>query len=212
MLEGVEHLRRTITADLIDGVDRVGVMIECKCDDVVKAAEVYPVTGFRLLCKLDSTPVTECDAEATPVHGLYKLVELGVPVEKCATQGLGDVLGHIASDDAFVADELNVDDHRVAGDSEPCSPKIGLRYVEAVDDAVNVDVPTGGRWTPLDFGKRTSTRDTLTPESPSSKSSEGSIEPVKLCSKRSVVDLEGESEETDGCTGECIKDISSKHP
>jgi hypothetical protein len=177
----------------------------------MEAPDVDPVPGVRLLCELNAPPVTEGDAESSARHGLDKLVELGLPVEESVVEGLGDVLGYVASNDPLVLHELDVNYHRIPGDCIPCPPEIGLGDVEPVQHAVHVDIPTLGGRTPLYFSEGTSAIDAFFPECPVAKSSEALVEPVNLSGKWAVVDLESKRQKPDRIAFECLEHVSCQH-
>lgn len=83
--------------------------------------------------------------------------------------------------------------------------------IEAVDDAVNVDVPGPPLSAPLDLSESTATMNAGLPELTAAESTEAGVEAVDLRSEWAVVGAESQSEEASGFVSESVDDVGREN-
>lgn len=89
------------------------------------------------------------------MHSGHDFVELLGTVDESVVQRLANVFCDVTSDVFRTANRPNVENVRVGRNFEPSLGQFSLRKKETLQEAVDVDIPCRGRFTPLDFDKRT---------------------------------------------------------
>jgi hypothetical protein len=130
--------------------------------------------------QVEATPIAESDDQLAAFKRPDGFVEKLRLVKERRIEGLTGVLGDVPDRCRSAFDFSNVEHEGVASGLFPGSPKIEVWQVTALNDAVQVGVPSSRFEAPLEFDKGTTAGDDGCPEAGSTKASERGVEAIEI--------------------------------
>lgn len=176
-------------SDVFENPVCLGVSFFSTEDHYGESIDVDPGCVRFGVIEFPSTPGAECDDEATALHGGDGFTSEGDSGGGGGVVAFGGVLGDVASGVLFVADQANVDDPTVAGDSVPLPSDGSFFHVAAFGDDVEVGVPSESFGDPLDLEEGETAGDVAFPELTLPESAEGFEEAIEACGEGLAVGL-----------------------
>lgn len=163
-------------------------------DDRGQGTQLHPRCRRFVDSQFHTTPASEGSDRPPSSQGLDGFGQAVGSADGVVVKRFGDVLGDVAGSVSGIGAQLDVADVGVTGDFEPLGFENSLGEVLALDDAVQVWMPTSSarRW--LDFTHRTTTNHPTIPESSAAEAGEGVVQLIEslLQSETGVLDRQGE--------------------